>query len=266
MALTKGAVADGHHNQIKEQYGDRRLLDYGRTAIVIGAEEGNIGGSIVSSLKKSQRFGAGDDYGSVIAHSKAADGDVLAPGVADRLPFGDADTLVLANGFSRLDWLEEMPEDAIVQTANDNLLASQMMTRDFVKATLETPWLKNIVFVGSMAHKSVLNASSYYCAAKAGLAAFARCAAWELTPKGYRVFSVHPSNTKGTPMTEETIEGIARYRGIDREAAENYWGAINLMPEWLQGDDIGEVVLWLVTNPAAQYLSGSDIELKAGQR
>lgn len=265
MSKTKDEVAGAYAEATKEQFGDLRRMDYGRSALVIGADEANIGGCIADALDKSGRFGAGDDYGFVQRLHKGTL-DASDPDNVATLDLSSFDTLVLANGFSSLDWLENAPLETIAASLNDNLLASQLMTQKFVNDTLGKPWVKDIVFIGSMAHRAILNGSSYYCAAKAGLAHFARCAAWELTPKGYRVFSVHPSNTAGTPMTEKTIEGIERYRGIDHESAENYWGAINLMPRWLAPQDIGEVVLWLVTNPAAEYLAGSDIELKAGQR
>lgn len=269
----KGAIAANHDAELRERYGDLKALDFGRSALVVGVTPDNIGAAIAARLVRSGRFG--DRFGP--ASTDVEDNGRVKTVNKDTLDLSDMrqvedfdwrsfDTLVLANGFSRLNWLEDASIGEIYRSVEDNLIGSMLATRAFVRATINAPWVKHVVIVGSMAHRSILNGSSYYCATKAGLAHFTRCAAWELTPKAYRVFSVHPSNTEGTPMTEETIAGIERYRGISRDAAEAYWGAINLMPRWLQAGDIAELVAWLVTNEAAQYLVGSDIELKAGQR
>jgi ketoreductase len=116
-----------------------------------------------------------------------------------------------------------------------------------------------------MAYKAVLNGSSPYCAAKAGLAHFARCLAWELAPKAFDVFCVHPSNTKGTPMTEETIKGLMRYRGLDRKEAEAYWGAVLPKWQWLLPENIADLVSFLVSGKA-EYLSGANLDMAGGQR
>ncbi len=250
MSDTKGEVSAKYAERTKDRYANTQDVRDDRAALVVGSDRKlNIGAGIASALREDM---------AVFEIDRGANFRTMS--------LGDIDVLVLANGFSNLNWLEKQSTPDILQTVNDNLVTSMMATRHFVHQTREMPWLKHIVFIGSMAHRSILNASSYYCAAKAGLAHFARCAAWELTPKGYRVFTVHPSNTQGTPMTEKTIDGIQRYRDISRGEAEEYWGAINLMPHWLNPANIGEVVDWLVTCESAQYLSGSDIELKAGQR
>lgn len=181
---------------------------------------------------------------------------------------GPFDTLVLANAQTHLDWFENQTYDHIAKVLDNTLVGSVLAANVFVKETIDLMFLKNIVFVGSMAYRKVLNGSSVYCAAKAGLAHFAECLGYELTPKGYRVFCVHPSNVEDTPMTEETIKGLMRYRNLSREEAEEYWGAENLMPEWLQAQHIGEVVRLLVDgeHEGLQWLTGTNIELTGGQR
>jgi hypothetical protein len=88
---------------------------------------------------------------------------------------------------------------------------------------------------------------------------------WELTPKGYDVFCVHPSNTEGTPMTRKTIEEIMKYRGIPRDEATAYWGSLNLKDHWLQITEIGEIVRFLLSGHAC-HMSGTQVELSGGQR
>lgn len=260
MEATKAEVSEAHASSVKKKYANRIRLEHGRRALVVGSDrEHNIGAMIADSLVIANEF-------FEVHEVDKEQVNVSLPSDLEVLDFGRYDTLVLANGATKLRWLEDFSPLETASIIEDTLVGSIFATQEFVRKTIEKPYLKNIVFIGSMAHRAVLNASSPYCAAKAGLAHFARCAGWELTPKGYRVFTVHPSNTEGTPMTEETIRGIEEYRGVDRRTAENYWGAINLMPRWLCPEDIGEVVRWLVTEDAAQFLSGSDIELKAGLR
>jgi len=145
------------------------------------------------------------------------------------------------------------------------LLSQIYLTKEFVRKTIDSKNKKQIFFIGSMAYKAVLNASAPYCAAKAGLAHFANCIAWELAPKNYDVYTLHPSNTEDTPMTKHTIESVARYRGISMEDAEKYWGSVLPKDRWLQKEDIANLVNYLI-NDESGYLSGCNLEMKGGQR
>ena len=229
-----------------------------RSAVVIGAwPEGNIGHAIYKTLNEG---------GFVVRTPTKRDVDVRSAGSLETyFNSREVDTLILANGYTHLDWFEDYPTSEIYQVMSQTLTGSIVAAQKFVQATMFSPHRKYLVFVGSMAYRAVLTASAPYCAAKAGLAHLVQCLGWELTPKGYRVFGVHPSNVEGTPMTEETINGIMRYRGISRVDAENYWGAINLMPDWLHPEDVAEAVYNLVSG-RADYQSGSNIELRGGQR
>jgi NAD(P)-dependent dehydrogenase (short-subunit alcohol dehydrogenase family) len=218
-------------------------------ATVIGVDEGNIGWAIANKLEL--------DYEAVRRYNKET--------YRDHAGYIGDDTLVLCNGSTHLDWIEKQPEHKILQVMNDCLYTSITETKHFVNDTIEAPGPKYIVYIGSMAYNHVLNGSAVYCAAKAGLAHFAKCLAWVLAPKNYNVFCVHPSNTEHTPMTEETIKGLMRYRNLDRQAAEAYWGASLPRANWLQRWDIAEVVSFLVRGHA-DYMSGSQIELAGGQR
>jgi NAD(P)-dependent dehydrogenase (short-subunit alcohol dehydrogenase family) len=255
---TKSEIAAKTARQNETEYGDL-IARYGdRRALVVGSDGGeNIGARIARSLVL-ERF--------LVNEPTQAGLDVTHIDRLDEYGFGTYDTLVLANGVTDLAWLEDQTPDKIVSILDNTLTGSMLATRQFVEETMYQRHLKYIVFVGSMAHRSVLNASAYYCAAKAGLDMFARCAAWELGPKGYRVFIVHPSNVEGTPMTEATIQGLMAYRGISREDAENYWAATRALPRWLRAAEIGRIVRWLVTQPEAEWLAGTSIDLSGGTR
>lgn len=239
-----------------------------REAIVIGDDgESNIGFFISEQLKGDGMKVASTHFyehrpdfpvNNVFLDAAGSCGDYFRN-------HSNADTIVLCNGTTSMDWIEDQNLRNSKQVLEDILLGSINATSEFVRATINTTQTKYIVFIGSMAYRSVLNGSSVYCAAKAGLAQFMKCAAWELAPKGYRVFAVHPSNTYGTPMTEETIKGLMRYRNLNRQQAEAYWGACLPMDHWLSPGEIAKEVSHLVSGDA-DYLSGSNIEMAGGQR
>jgi NAD(P)-dependent dehydrogenase (short-subunit alcohol dehydrogenase family) len=233
-----------------------------RAALVIGCREGNIGEAIYNELSEA-------GFGRV--HSRDLNAPALAVDIADNtdlraIPFHKYDTLILANGETNLDWIEDQPLAKIDSVIRNKLTGSIKAVRMFASANMETPHIKHIVLIGSMAHRSVLNGSAAYCAACAGLNHFARCVAWELAPKGFRVFIVNPSNVEGTPMTEETIKGLMKYRGLERDQAEEYWSAVRALPEWLKREDIATIVNDLVCDEAYRWMAGVPLDLGGGTR
>lgn len=256
MGDLKAAVSGSYIDMQKEKHGWKRPREE-RWATVAGAyaPSRNIGWRIAQRLMEEEfRVSCIDRQSGV---------DIAEAPLANR--FEQIDTLVLAQGSMWADWIEDQTDVHIINVLDDVLFASMRATAEFVRQTIDKPYLKYIVYVGSTAHARVLNASSTYCAAKAGLDMFSRAMAWELAPKGYRVFIVHPSNVEDTPMAEATIQGLQRVRGIDREQAEAYWGALNVLPRWLNADDVAEVVAWLVSGKI-DHLSGASLDLWAGQR
>lgn len=176
-----------------------------------------------------------------------------------------ATDLVVCTGFTHLDWFEDVDSFDLEETFTSNVIGPFLYAQKFVRQHISDEFKHNIIFIGSMAYNKVLNGSSAYCASKAALAHLTRCLAWELAPKGFNVFCVHPSNTEDSPMSEKTIEGLMRYRHLTREEAEQYWSAGNPRNEFLTKDEIAHVVHTLLL-PQSAYLSGSNIELAGGQR
>ena len=226
-----------------------------RRCVVLGTAYGNIGQQIAYTLQHRMGY-------SVKTYTET---EVLASEVSSIPNISKTDTIVFNNGETHLDWMEDQPEEKIVSVIQNTLTETIIGTGQFVQATKDLNCKKNIVFVGSMAYKSVLNGSAPYCAAKAGLAMFARCMAWELAPKNYNVFIVHPSNVEDSPMSDKTIQDLARYRGISLQEAEAYWSASLPREDWLQKEDIANMVARLVSGEMG-YASGSQIELAGGQR
>lgn len=258
---TKDQVSNSYMDQMVRKHFQKELLsDSARTALVTGAEKsGSIGEAIVDML-------SGRNFRKVRTPHKR-EYDVRNDEHISKmiLNAAESDTLILCHGENHMDWIENQSFTAIQRVIETNLIGTIKTVSAFVDMTLTAPMRKQIVIIGSMAYNHVLNASAPYCASKAGLAHFVRCAGWELAPKGYDVFGVHPSNTEGAPMTEDTIKGIMRYRGVDRHTAENYWGAICPKGRWLTPQDIAQVVSNLLM-PSGESMSGTNIELSMGQR
>lgn len=179
--------------------------------------------------------------------------------------FGMYNTLILCHGVTHLDWFEVCPFEKMKEIVDVNLFGTANMIQRFVCNTLSNEERKKIIVIGSMAHKSVLNGSAIYCATKAGVAMLTKCIAWELAPKAFDVYCIHPSNTYGTPMTEETILGLMRYRQMSREHAEAYWNDSPIRNRILDTCDISQLILFLLGSHS-EYLSGCQLELAGGQR
>lgn len=185
---------------------------------------------------------------------------------ANEVVFHYEDTaLVMCHGVTHLDWIEDAPWEKLDEIINVNLLGTVLCVQEFVNSTINSPYRKKIIGIGSMAYKKVLNGSAVYCASKAGMAHFMSCIAWELAPKGYDVYTIHPSNVDGTPMCEETIKGLQRYRNISRREAEDYWGSNYVRGRSLTKEEITELV-WLLLSSRQEFLSGQQFEMTGGQR
>ena len=176
----------------------------------------------------------------------------------------EATDLVICCSSIQMDWIENMQYSDMERVVHDTLVDPMHYTSVFAERKMNRDFRKHIVFIGSMAYRQVLNASSAYCAAKAGLAHYARCAAWELTPKGFTIGIVHPGNIENTPMTENTIDGIATYRNLTTEEARDYWASLKLTDKWLSAADVAKEVVYLLTS--SPHHSGVQVELGGGLR
>ena len=249
--MSKETISNNYLQETKEKYLYNQVPTFNHVLVVGSNRIDNIGAEIATGLRRASYT------------TKEVDRDDWEQTLLDKS--NEFTAIVLANGSTHLDWIEDYPIGQIGRIINDCLTTSILATRYFVNATIDILSPKYIIYIGSMAYNHVLNGSSIYCAAKAGLAHFSRCMAWELAPKNYNVYCIHPSNVEGTPMTEETIKGLMRYRGIDRKAAIEYWNTGSPRRYMLQAKDIANIVEFLMSGKAG-YVSGSQIELGGGQR
>jgi NAD(P)-dependent dehydrogenase (short-subunit alcohol dehydrogenase family) len=244
----KEAISKSYIDGQKILHSGKKAPDYRLIAITGTGREGSIGEAIKEKLfdNDARSF---DDI------------DVID----DEFDFTGFTDLVMCHGYTYMDWLEEVPDEETQKILDVNLYGSIRVIRQFVRQTIDEPFRKKIISIGSMAYKAVLNGSAAYCASKAGLNHYIRCAAWELTPKGFDVYCVNPSNVLDSPMTKDTINHLMNYRQLTLEQAIDYWGANNPREVFLTKAEIVDVVQHLLFIDKG-YLSGSPIDLTGGQR
>lgn len=255
---TKSTISNGYIDACLEKYGD---LPYRATensnVVVLGAREGNIGGTIASTLKK-------EGYASVTCIDKEQcnlqDPDSSLAGL-----YKNTDVLIMCQGYTHINWIENQDYREMATQIGDSLFSHIWQTNQFVNASMDAPYRKVIIYIGSMAYRNILNGSSIYCAAKAGLNMFGRCMAWELAPKGYDVYILHPGNVKDTPMAKSTMEQLAAYRGMTPLEAQLYWNTGNPRKTILSAHDIAVLVSEICDNKM-MYAAGNPIDLTGGQR
>lgn len=248
--MSKESISSGYMERMKARHGHKKIAPHRNILITGAANSSSIGDQIIAGLVKQEKF-------SIFAFQ----GDVLT----SDLNFDKITDLIMCHGVMDLNWLEEADESIVKNIIDVNLFGSIRMISNFVKDTLDTPYRKKIISIGSMAYNHVLNGSAAYCASKAGLAHYIKAAAWELAPKGYDVYCIHPSNTEDAAMSHETIRKLAKFRGVTISEAHEYWSANNPRNEFLSKEEISELVNFLLSGNTS-YLSGANIELGGGQR
>lgn len=248
---TKSEVSAGYAEILRKIHGEKKWEGPARTLLSGTQRKGSIGEMVKKRIIA--------DGGQAV--SLRAETDVREPIEIKR----SYNSLVMCHGVTHMDWFEEIDCGTAKELFDVNLYGSFNLAQAFVQKTLNLPYRKKIISIGSMAYKAVLNGSAAYCASKAGLAHLIRCLAWELAPKGYDVYIIHPSNVDGAPMAEDTIQGLMRYRGMSRGEAENYWGDNYIRGRSLTTEEIADMVSYIL-NGKSEYLAGSQIELAGGQR
>lgn len=225
--------------------------------VILGGRYGNIGGEICRTL-------TADGYNAITMWDRVH-GDLNLVNPDLYALYKNTDILIMCQGNTHIDWIENQLMPDIQEQIQDSLISHIRQTREFVKQTIDKPYRKTIIYVGSMAYRNILNGSSVYCAAKAGLNMFARCMAWELAPKGYDVYIIHPGNVEGSPMAESTKKQLMRYRNLTPLEAELYWNTGNPRNTILTAHDIA-ILVSTICDGTMVYAAGNPIDLTGGQR
>ena len=247
----KSEVSAGYLEKTKEQFSASNHYHMNANVLVTGANnEGSIAEEIMRVLhaRMHKSLAPPMDVQNFISHEMQ-----------------DYSAIVMCHGAMHLDWFEDIPAHRIHEIIGVNLTGTAKLVQRFVKDTIKKPYRKTIISIGSMAYNKVLNGSAVYCASKAGAAQLMKCLAWELAPKGYDVYSIHPSNVADTPMERETIRGLARYRHMSMEEAEAYWTDSVIRSAMLSKTEIARLVADLIEGKFP-YLSGCNLELAGGAR
>lgn len=215
-----------------------------KRGIVVGHAPGNIGEAITQYLNKK-------------GHDMVACNDMN-----DR---EQGDLFIFCNGHTELEWIGDQQPSNIDTQIFSNLQATIQMINQIVDRNEYTAVWKRIIIIGSMAHNNVLNGSSAYCAAKAGINQYAKCAAYELAKKGWLVTVINPGNVLDTPMTSKVKSQLQHLHGIDAVESEAYWQKVNNLGEFITKKDIAKIVKFLL-KPEARFLSGSSLDLRGSNR
>jgi len=236
----------------------RKLLPKPRRCIVTGVSPNNIGDKIVDLLHLT-------DF-EVYVHSHAR-GDLTDMNVILPLLYRNEniDTIILCHGIAGLSWIEDQNHEHASKVIDVNLISNMKIIAEFASMTMKWSCRKTIIVIGSMAGSSVLNGSAPYCASKAGLQHYIKCAAWELAPKGFDVYLINPGNVIETPMTDRIIKDLARFRNITIEEAQSYWGSSNARDGFLEKGEIAKLTRDLALGKFP-YLTGAPLNMTGGQR
>lgn len=230
--------------------------------IILGARPGtgNIGDAILREMDRR-------NWEIKVSDCLDHDGKYRIP---TSLPYHRADALIVTLGYTRLTPFAVTTEDDIEKVIHGTLLLPLMAVKNYVQERMAGGQrvigsISRVVVIGSYAHDHALTHCAAYCAAKAGLAAAIQELGWELTEEGFRFHIVHPYHVPSTPMGKEVLRGLADRVGGYREA-EQYQRKDLKMAAHLTPLDIAEVVAWLLTEPAAEWLSGQGLNLYGGTR
>ncbi len=231
-------------------------------AIVLGARRGsgNIGEEIAEHL---------NDVGwSAFGTSCEMDGGYVAPSIEEFQQW-DADACIISLGAVYKDHVLDVLLNTFFNVLRANLEFPLRCALRYAQACGngdEDDRPRRIVFIGSYAHRHPFSNGTAYCAAKAGLDMATKTLGWELTDRGFRVHIVHPYHVEGTPMWDQVQEGVMQSKGLTRLGADEYARKDLKMPDPLSPLDVARTVAWLLNDPAAQWTSGTSIELYGGTR
>lgn len=235
-----------------------------KTALVLGARagSGNIGEAIATALASHTTVTAEScvQWRALLDDSYDHDFEqYVVPEMDDGI-----DALVVTLGATMVQPFEDGMPSEITEVVRACLTLPLLVAQQYVQVRDQLGG--KVVFIGSYAHDHPITYGTAYCAAKAGLAMATRTLAWELGPRGYDFHIVHPYHTPGTPMWEFVQEQVVSNRGMTPAEAEAYAMKDARRGKLLTPEEIAQVVQMLLTLDAAEWLSGSGLNLYGGVR
>ncbi|GAA1941811.1 SDR family NAD(P)-dependent oxidoreductase [Nocardioides hwasunensis] len=179
---------------------------------------------------------------------------------------GDIDILVNGAGITGpTGAFHELDDAAFTEVLTVNLLSAIRVTRAFLPALRGTGWAR-IVFVNSEDAMQPYDDELPYCAAKAGLLAFAKGLSRTYADEGVLVNSVSPAFIS-TPMTDAMMDQRAEEEGGTRdEAISSFLDEERPFMELGRRGEPEEVaaVIAFLCSARASFVNGANYRVDAG--
>jgi len=120
----------------------------------------------------------------------------------------------------------------------------------------------NIVIIGSMTGKRVLQNRTAYAASKLALVGLARTLAWEVGAYGIRVNVISPGPMEGARL-KWVFETQAKEEGITVEAARNRLKASSPIGQFVPPENVAQAAVFLASDMSGST-TGEDLNVSAG--
>lgn len=212
-----------------------------------------------------------EDLAETVRQVEAAGGQIMAKkvdirdydGVQDALQagiaqFGRLDFVVANAGIcsSALSW--EVSAEVWQETIDVNLTGTFNTAKAAIPYLIDQGEGGSIVFTSSQSGLKGTPFVGHYSASKAGIAGLAKVMANELGEHRIRVNSVHPAGV-ATGMDMSSMQPL-----LDKYATTLAPIYMNSLPyEWMQPEEIADVVAWLCTDEA-KYMTGAQVPIDMG--
>lgn len=254
----------------------------GYKALVLGAaglgRPANIGSVIADKLEVKGWMVTGDDCKVQNANRYEAPpgSDGIGRGLdpIDRIAYEDYDACIITLGVTHMESFRTLSKPDMEKVLYGSLMLPLECARRYVQARDPADigdteiTVGTLIFIGSYAYDHPFTHCTTYCAAKAGLNMAVQSLAWELAPEGFHVHIINPHHVQSTPMTEEVRKGMMK--GIHKmtsEEAEAYSRKDLRMPDLLKPNDIADMVVAILENPALMgWTAGQPINMYGSVR
>jgi NAD(P)-dependent dehydrogenase (short-subunit alcohol dehydrogenase family) len=168
--------------------------------------------------------------------------------------FGKVDVLFVNAGIAKFASIEQITEEFFDETININLKGAFFTAQKFIPILNDG---SSIIFNTTIAFHVGMPNASVYAASKAGLLAYAKVLATEVSARSIRVNSVSPGPI-ATPIYDKL--------GFPQEAIEAMGANLSsktLLKRFGQSDEIAKVVLFLASDDSS-YITGIEIIADGG--
>ncbi len=251
------------------------MTEAARTAVVTGASSGigaatarelaRAGFRVALGARRAERLAEGaarieEAGGHAFPHPldvvDPVSVDAFCTAVEARL--GPIDLLVNNAGQNRAARIHEASDEEVRSDLEVNLLGAIWMTRRLLPAMRERR-AGDVVFVGSDSAARPRPYQGVYCAAKAGLEAFARVLEMETEGTGVRSILVRVG-----PTGSEFGNQMPRDRIHDILASWKYWGVYRHL-HWMPAESVARAIVRVVQAPVEESYP-TVLELQPGGR